>query len=209
MNQILKETRTIQLKTQNGDSKPLDYMLARSNRRSTFSITIDENAQVTLHMPLSAREEEAVHFLEAHADWVLTHIQKQQEKAPEKPVSSLSPEERQKKIRFLAMKFRPVLVQRILYYEPMLPEDHRKIRSITIRSQKTRWGSCSSKGGLNFNWRLCLAPPEVVDYVVVHELCHLCEMNHSPAFWALVESILPDYKASRQWLRDKGTTLDI
>ena len=78
---------------------------------------------------------------------------------------------------------------------------------ISIREQKTRWGSCSSKGNLNFNWRLILAPEEVLDYVVVHELAHRREMNHSKAFYAIVESVLPDYRAARKWLRDKGQML--
>ena len=78
---------------------------------------------------------------------------------------------------------------------------------ITIRSQKTRWGSCSSKGNLNFNCLLLLAPPEVLDYVVVHELCHRKEMNHSPRFWAEVARVMPDYKVRRKWLKDNGNGL--
>ena len=78
---------------------------------------------------------------------------------------------------------------------------------ITIRCQKTRWGSCSSKGNLNFNCLLMLAPPEIVDYVVVHELCHRLEMNHSPKFWAQVERVLPHYKKYRKWLKDMGGNL--
>lgn len=78
---------------------------------------------------------------------------------------------------------------------------------ISIREQKTRWGSCSSAGNLNFNWRLILAPEEVLDYVVVHELAHRREMNHSKAFYAIVESVLPDYRQPKKWLRDKGQTL--
>ena len=78
---------------------------------------------------------------------------------------------------------------------------------ITIRNQVSRWGSCSSVGNLNFNCLLMLAPPEVRDYVVVHELCHRKEMNHSPAFWAEVEKMIPDYKAHKKWLKDNGTAL--
>ena len=78
---------------------------------------------------------------------------------------------------------------------------------ITIRSQHTLWGSCSSKGNLNFNCLLMLTPPEVLDYVVVHELCHRKEMNHSARFWAEVEHVLPDYEIQRKWLRENGTAL--
>lgn len=72
---------------------------------------------------------------------------------------------------------------------------------ITIRDQKTRWGSCSSLGNLNFNWKLIMAPPEALDYVVIHELCHMIEMNHSPAFWAQVEKRMPDYRTWRDYLK--------
>lgn len=78
---------------------------------------------------------------------------------------------------------------------------------VTIRNQKTRWGSCSSKGNLNFNCVLMLAPPEIQDYVLVHELAHRKEMNHSARFWAVVEGILPDYKERRKWLRVNGQVL--
>ena len=78
------------------------------------------------------------------------------------------------------------------------------VGSITIRNQKTRWGSCSSKGNLNFNCLLMLTPPEVIDYVVVHELCHRKEMNHSGAFWAEVEKVIPSYKEQVKWLKENG-----
>ncbi|MZP31264.1 DUF45 domain-containing protein [Heliobacterium undosum] len=75
---------------------------------------------------------------------------------------------------------------------------------VTIRDQKTRWGSCSSKRNLSFNWRLVLFPPAVMDYVIVHELCHLQELNHSARFWTLVERHVPDYALHRRWLRERG-----
>lgn len=83
------------------------------------------------------------------------------------------------------------------------------VNRIFIRGQKTRWGSCSRAGNLNFNWRLAMAPPEVIDYIVIHELSHLKEMNHSRQFWSLVENLCPDYKKHRKWLRENGIFLTI
>ncbi|MBX6353099.1 MAG: M48 family metallopeptidase [Thermoflavifilum sp.] len=78
---------------------------------------------------------------------------------------------------------------------------------VRIKDQRTRWGSCSNRGNLNFNWRLVMAPEFVLDYVVVHELCHLREWNHSPRFWSLVEQAFPAYRTARQWLREEGGPL--
>ncbi len=80
---------------------------------------------------------------------------------------------------------------------------------IAIREQKTRWGSCSEKGNLNFNWRLVLAPPEIRDYVVIHELSHLAHLNHSREFWNKVAEFCPEYKTRRRWLKENGHTLII
>jgi len=78
---------------------------------------------------------------------------------------------------------------------------------LTIRGQRTRWASCSSEGGMSFNWRLLLAPAEILDYVVEHEVCHLEVMDHSPRFWALLESRVPDWRRHAAWLRRYGSTL--
>lgn len=80
-------------------------------------------------------------------------------------------------------------------------------KRIRVADQATRWGSCSTRGTLSFSWRLLMAPPEVLDYVVIHELAHLREMNHSPRFWALVEARCPDYKRHVRWLKEHGATL--
>jgi predicted metal-dependent hydrolase len=80
---------------------------------------------------------------------------------------------------------------------------------LTIRAQRTRWGSCSSTGGMSFNWRLLLAPEAVLDYVIEHEICHLEVMNHSPRFWRLLESRVPDWREHAAWLRRYGSTLAI
>ena len=82
-------------------------------------------------------------------------------------------------------------------------------QTITVRDQKSRWGSCSSRGTLSFNYRLLFAPPKVLDYVVVHELCHLTHMDHSSNFWKMVEQIMPDYRVYKQWLKEHGHELTL
>jgi len=99
---------------------------------------------------------------------------------------------------------RRVLTERVSYFARNHDLKPGKLR---ISSARTRWGSCSAKGTLSFTWRLVMAPPEVIDYVVVHELCHLKEMNHSKTFWERVEAILPDYKRRRKWLKNHGKFL--
>jgi hypothetical protein len=99
---------------------------------------------------------------------------------------------------------RSVLTERTAYFARNHGFKPGKLR---ISSAKMRWGSCSARGTLSFTWRLVMAPLEVVDYVVVHELCHLKELNHSRAFWMRVETILPDYKQKRKWLKDNGKSL--
>lgn len=111
---------------------------------------------------------------------------------------------RQNLMQWYYCQARQWILQRVEYYNNGLKE---YINRICIKDQKSRWGSCSSKRNLNFNWRVILAPPEVADYVVVHELCHLRHMNHSQEFWSEVAGILPDYKERRQWLREHGQKL--
>lgn len=84
-----------------------------------------------------------------------------------------------------------------------------EVNSVEIKNYKAKWGSCSSRGELSFNWRLLLAPPEISDYVVVHELCHLWEMNHSPRFWQHVEVYCPSFREQRRWLKEWGGSLEL
>ncbi|MCZ6728461.1 MAG: SprT family zinc-dependent metalloprotease [SAR324 cluster bacterium] len=97
-----------------------------------------------------------------------------------------------------------LILERVGHFKGLLGVTPLRVR---VKQQKRRWGSCSAKGALNFNWQLVLAPPDVLDYVVVHELCHLIVLNHSPRFWALVEGVLPDYRERRLWLRENGHRL--
>ena len=99
-------------------------------------------------------------------------------------------------------------------YERIVPIAEREaerlrvgFRRVAVRDQRSRWGSCSPNGTLSFNWRLVLAPPDVLDYVVAHEVCHLRECNHSQRFWALLESIRPRYREHRDWLGRHGWEL--
>jgi len=94
--------------------------------------------------------------------------------------------------------------ERLTYFAPLLGVNYQRMR---LSSASKRWGSCSMRGNINLNWRLIMAPISIIDYVIVHELAHLREMNHSPRFWQLVSVILPDYAQSRAWLREFGDAL--
>lgn len=122
---------------------------------------------------------------------------------------SLTPAE-QKRLEILEKRYRKAakdcFTSRVAYYHTFTGGNY---TSITVRDQRSRWGSCSSRGTLSFNYRLLFAPPKVLDYVVVHELCHLTHMNHSKDFWNLVEQIMPDYRIYKQWLRDHGHELTL
>ena len=96
--------------------------------------------------------------------------------------------------------------ERLGFYAPRLGVQFNRV---AIRDQSSRWGSCSAKHNLNFNWKLIMAPPEVLDYVVIHELCHLIEFNHSPRFWRLVEGQMPEYAFWKKWLKEHGRELGV
>lgn len=121
----------------------------------------------------------------------------------------LTPTE-QKRLQTLEKRYRNtarnLFTARVIYYHKLTGGNY---TSITIRDQKSRWGSCSSRGTLSFNYRLVFAPPKVLDYVVVHELCHLTHMNHSKDFWNMVEQIMPEYKEYKAWLREHGQELNL
>ncbi len=111
-----------------------------------------------------------------------------------------------------ARKLRRFLEQRLLGYVADQAHEYatrleRRVTQIRLREMRSRWGSCSSEGGLCFNWRLVFAPPEVTDYVVAHEAAHLVEMNHSADFWRLVAALYPEYRSAKRWLRRESQQL--
>ncbi|MCM2266476.1 MAG: M48 family metallopeptidase [Elusimicrobiales bacterium] len=99
---------------------------------------------------------------------------------------------------------REIISARVAHWAAALGVEYKRV---FIKNQRSMWGSCSMRRNLNFNWRLAAAAPEVLDYVVIHELCHLREMNHSKKFWAHVGAACPEYKARRRWLRDNTALL--
>lgn len=109
-------------------------------------------------------------------------------------------------INWYKQQARNLVQTRMNYYNQIINKPIGKVR---IKNQKSRWGSCSSKGNLNFNWRIILMPDDMCDYIIVHELCHLKYMNHSKMFWSSVESILPDYKERQRWIKENTTKLEI
>ncbi|MCH5138768.1 M48 family metallopeptidase [Clostridiaceae bacterium UIB06] len=113
---------------------------------------------------------------------------------------------RERIIRFYRMEAEKLLKERTYYYSNIIGVSFNRI---TVKDQKTIWGSCSSKKNINYSYRLIMAPIDIIDYVVVHELCHLIHMDHSKAYWEKVESILPDYRDRKQWLKHYGNTLKV
>lgn len=169
----------------------------RSNRK-TVSIEITKEAEVLVRAPYRVSDTEIQRFVNAKSEWIEKHIQMQRKRME---TTQNTKQLTYEQIQELAEKALEVIPQRVAYYAKIMGVTYGRI---TIRNQKTRWGSCSSEGNLNFNCMLMLMPPEIQDYVVVHELCHRKEMNHSPKFWAEVEKILPDYQVRRKWLKENG-----
>ena len=171
------------------------YQIIRSTRK-TVSIQVKPDGQVIVRCPKRMREEDVRRFVASKADWIGKHLAK----CPARDVQKLTEQE----LEQLRDRAKELVTARVRYFAPIVGVTYTRI---TIRAQHTRWGSCNGKGSLNFNCLLALTPPEVLDYVVVHELCHRKEMNHSPRFWQAVEGVLPDYKARREWLKANGNSL--
>ena len=177
-----------------------EIKVIRSSRK-TMVLEIIKDGTILVRAPYRMPESEIRRFIQEKSDWIEKHVQRIEERQRTlTPVEGLT----MKDIRKLADQASVVIPKRVEYFAEKIPVTYGRI---TIRNQKTRWGSCSGKGNLNFNCLLMLAPPEVLDYVVVHELCHRKEMNHSERFWREVENILPDYRERKKWLKENGGRL--
>ena len=177
----------------------MKYELIRSARR-TMAIEV-KNGKVTVRAPLFVTDAAVRGFVLKNLGRIEAMLEKQKAREAEMP-----PVERltQAEIDALARRAARVIPERVLHYASAAGVTYGRI---TIRCQKTKWGSCSSKGNLNFNCLLMLAPAEVLDSVVAHEVCHRREMNHSDRFYALLKKICPDYDRWNQWLKKNGNAL--
>lgn len=177
-----------------------NYHIIRSERK-TLSLEITPKGELVARAPRRMPEAEIRRFVELKSNWIEKHLKKQAAWQTVVKTEGRFTIEEIRRMADLAIKIIP---DKVSYYANQMNVSYGRI---TIRNQKTRWGSCSSKGNLSFNCLLMLTPPEVVDYVVVHELCHRMEMNHSEKFWEQVERVIPDYKVHRKWLKDHGGEL--
>ena len=176
------------------------FRLIRSGRK-TVALELRPDGELLVRAPYFATNREICRFVREHEAWIAEKRKKLQESVSKIESSAVLSEA---ELRDLAKKAKNVLPDKVKQYAERIGVTYGRI---AIRSQKTKWGSCSSKGNLNFNCLLMLAPDSVQDYVVIHELCHRKQMNHSPQFWAEVERVMPEYRVWKRWLRDHGTTL--
>ena len=171
------------------------------SRRKTISIEIRPDLRVVVRAPYRMSKRDINAFVTEKQDWIEKHMKIVQERNAKQ----------QEQEKFTMEEINELADQALVYFPPRVKEYADKMGvtygRITIRNQKTRWGSCSSAGNLNFNCLLMLLPEEVRDYVIIHELCHRKEMNHSPKFWAEVGKYCPDYKTMEKRLKEEGNVL--
>ena len=171
-------------------------VLRRSPRARRWTLRVPWGAPAELTIPARLPEREAQRIVAAHREWIAAERAKQVPRLG-LDATAVSEADARRAVRELVA----------MIADEEAPPLGVRYERIQVRDQRTRWGSCSTRGTLSFNWRLVLAPFEVLDYVVVHELCHLREPNHSRRFWGLVESRRPCWREQRGWLREHGAEL--
>lgn len=179
-----------------------EYDIVRSSRK-TLSLQMKPDGHLVVRAPHRTSDRQIRQFVENNSAWIQKHrelIEQRRRQEEMNPPPAIT-KETLERLRSLASETIP---PRVSYYANLMGVSYGRI---TIRAQKSRWGSCSAKGNLNFNCLLMLTPPEVQNYVIVHELCHRKQMNHSPAFWREVEQIMPEYRRHRLWLKKNGGAL--
>ncbi len=180
------------------DEEEIEVEIIRSKRRS-MAIQIRTDGSVVARAPMHASDRAVKRFVSAHARWIADNRQEmfeRRKKLADNPYDIPAWESLSAADKKIAKQ---KIMEHVDYYANRMEIDY---GSISMRNQKSRWGSCSSKGNLNFNYRLAYLPEELLDYVVVHELAHRRHMDHSAAFWEEVETYYPAYKKCRQMLND-------
>ena len=174
----------------------ISYTLIRSQRK-TISLEIRPDGTLLVRAPKRMSDRAVRDFVAGKEGWIRSKLAKYEARPP---LAQLTAEE----LSQLKQRAKEYLPGRVALYAPRVGVTWEKI---TIRAQRSRWGSCSRQGNLNFNCLLMLAPSEIRDYVVIHELCHRKYLNHSAQFWAEMERYCPDYRIRRKWLKDNGASL--
>ena len=177
-------------------SPPPDFYYVRHRRARRYLLRVDHDGRVRVTIPRGGSRREADAFLQRNREWIAA----QRARVLARHTSSV--EER----RAFRLRAAADLPPRLLALARELGVDA-KLTRVSIRNQRTRWGSCGRDGHVTLNWRLVLMPESVRDYVLVHELMHLRRMDHSPKYWALVEAACPWYRDARAWLRANGAAL--
>ena len=173
----------------------------RRSKRKSAAIKITADMQIVVFVPLYVSDNEIERMVISKSKWIDEHMLKVQSTIDERSKLEKITFEQIKELADQAVEYIP---KRVKYYAE---KENFVYNKITIKNLVSRWGSCSTKGNLNFNCLLMLTPDYVIDYIVVHELCHLREMNHSEKFWAEVEKIMPDYQRAVLWLKQNGGNL--
>lgn len=173
----------------------------RRSKRKSAAIKITADMQIVVFVPLYVSDNEIEKMVISKSKWIDEHMLKVQSTIDERSKLEKITFEQIKELANQAVEYIP---KRVKYYAE---KENFVYNKITIKNLVSRWGSCSTKGNLNFNCLLMLTPDYVIDYIVVHELCHLREMNHSEKFWAEVEKIMPDYQRAELWLKQNGGNL--
>ena len=177
----------------------MPYKIIRS-RRKTLSLEI-RDGEILVRAPLFTRKADVESFVAKNEEWILRQLRRQA--SLHERVDGI-PRLTEAELEALKKRAKTVFPQRVAFYAPLVGVSPERI---TVRAQKTKWGSCSSKNNLNFNCLLLLAPAEVLDSVVVHELCHLKYMNHSRSFYNEVLRVFPNYESCDRWLKEHGGEL--
>ncbi len=179
--------------------KNYEIEVIRSNRKS-IGLQIKEPGKLIVRAPYRATNTVIREVIESHVVWIENAMERVEAEAKQNQESAARPFT-EDELWVMRERAKEIFPKKVKHYAELIGVTYGRI---TIRKQKTVWGSCAANGNLNFNCLLVMLPDEVIDYVVVHELCHRLEMNHSKAFWAEVEKVLPDYKERRKVLRTLG-----